>query len=183
MSKLKIFAAVSAAALILLGTIIVHQLTGDRNHVATDSHTDISDPLDPTAASPETVAVNAITIIHTWRPSQDDSAWQALHRAHALLTDPIVRAAATAPDPPPRPIPEWDSWSRSHDQINAVVIVAKAALLEGDDATVVVRMTQLVIHPDGATTPYQTSLLRVQLHHVDGKGWLVSHYQPTQETP
>ncbi|WP_107661074.1 hypothetical protein [Nocardia suismassiliense] len=182
MSKLKIAGALTAVVLVVLGIIAALKLSAGPDHRGTDSHTHI-DALDPAHASPDAVAVNALTIIHSWRPGTDDTAWQALHRASALLTDPLARAAKTAPNPPIRPIPQWDSWTRSHDRINAAVTVTEPVVVDGDDATVVARVNQLVLHPGGTTTPYTVSRLQVRLRHFQDKGWLVSRYQLAPDKP
>ncbi|WP_194838473.1 hypothetical protein [Nocardia sp. XZ_19_369] len=163
-----------AAAMISCVLLIQCETNPTSTSSSTDSHAHI-DPLDPVGASPEAVAINAITIIHSWRPSHDNAPWQALHRATALLTHPIVQAASTPPNPPPRPIPEWDGWARSRDQLSAAVTILEPATLTGATATVPVRLAQIVLHPDGLTTPWRTTTLRVELAR-DGDIWRVGSY-------
>ncbi|WP_194829277.1 hypothetical protein [Nocardia sp. XZ_19_231] len=170
----------AAIAVVVVAAVIVvitrHMVTDPpgHDHAGGDSHAHI-DPLDPTGATPDTVAINALTIAYTWRPGTDASTWEALHRAAALLTDPLARAAAARPDPAPKALQEWSSWVDSRDQVSAAAAPLAPATVDGDTASVLVRVTQTVLHAGGASTPYSSQVMQVELKQL-GETWLMARY-------
>ncbi|NKR30041.1 hypothetical protein GS966_25575 [Rhodococcus hoagii] len=174
-------AVVALIAVVLVLVALNHQRnTSPPPNVGTDSHIDHGeyDPLSPEGAAPETVAGNAMSIIFGWKPADDESGWDALHRASDLVTGQLAVAAATAPTPLPRPVSEWDSWARSKDVVSASTVIpaGKSAIVSETTATVPVQISQTVLHPDGDMTPYKKMTATVELTKVNGT-WLVNTYR------
>lgn len=168
------------AAVLAVVAINHNRNTAPAPGIGTDSHVDHAehDPLAPEGAAPETVASNAMSIIFTWKPGEDSSGWDGLHRASALLTGDLAAAAATPPTPTPRPVPEWDSWVRGGDVVSAstVPLPGQVPVVTGTEAAVPVQISQTVLHPDGDMTPYKRMTGTVHLTNVDGT-WLVNTYR------
>lgn len=168
------------AAVLAMVAINHNRNTSPADGQGTDSHVDHAehDPLAPEGAKPETVARNAMSIIFAWKPAEDTSGWEALHRAHNLLTGDLAAAAATPPTPTPRPVSEWDAWARGGDAISAstVLLPGQTASVNGTTATVPVQISQTVLHADGDMTPYKRMTGTVHLTNVDGT-WLVDTYR------
>lgn len=172
-------AVVALIAAVLVVVALNHQRnTSPPPSAGTDSHVEHGDPLAPEGAAPETVASNAMSIMFSWKPAEDESGWDALHRASDLVTGQLAAAAATPPTPLPRPVSEWDSWARSGDVVSASTVVpaGKTATVTGSTAIVPVQISQTVLHPDGDMTPYKKMPATVELTQVNGT-WLVDTYR------
>ena len=129
-----VLAAVAVVALIAVGTALV-VLTGTTSS-EDKGGTDAGFALDPISDDPTAVATVVMAGIYTWQPSVQDSTWDALHAQRAFLTGPIATAAATPPDPAPRPIGEWAGWARSDDTVTAAVEASGEAVVDDDTAAV-----------------------------------------------
>lgn len=143
------------------------------DELATDAHLHI----DPITTADE-VAVATMAGVHTWTPANQQSPWDAMHAISDRLTGPMADAAATRPDPDPTPR-QWAAWARSADRV-----IGASELAEGQDpvpaesasAKRVVDVQQMVLHPDGATTPLEEITVAVKLERTDNQ-WKVSGYQ------
>ncbi|QHE73036.1 hypothetical protein [Rhodococcus sp. WAY2] len=144
-----------------------------------DSNHHHEDPLSPEHADPQTVATNAMSMIFSWQPARDRSGWEALNRAGQadLLTGVLAEAATTEPIPLPRPAAEWAAWSRSGDTLTAAATAESAPSINGTTATVDVRIRQVVLHPDGGSTPYKTSAAEVTLEKDASGTWRAANYR------
>lgn len=162
----------------VIAVVFLTRTSAPTPQTGTDSHIGEGDPLSPVGAAPDTVATNAMAIIFGWKPATDTSGWDALHRASDLLTGELAAAAAAPPSTSPRPVPEWDSWARSGDVVSASTTVSagRSTTLSGSTSSVPVDISQTVLHPDGAMTPYARMTATVDLVNVDGT-WLVDTYR------
>jgi hypothetical protein len=179
--KRKLLISVVVAMALLIGAVLIYYLTSDHSASGSgsDSHAHL-DPLNPHDANADMVARNTFTVAMAWQPSRDSSTWDALHRAAPMLTGSMSRAAATPPQPSPKPLTEWATWARDGDSVTAAVSTDQPATVDGDSATVTVRVSQIVLHPNGETTPWRHSTLAVRLARVDGV-WLVDSYTEVGE--
>ncbi|SFA41660.1 hypothetical protein SAMN05444374_102106 [Rhodococcoides kroppenstedtii] len=175
-----VLAAVAVVALIAVGTALV-VLTGTTSGEGERGGTDAGFALDPISDDPTSVATVVMAGIYTWQPSVQDSTWDALNTQSAFLTGPIAIAAATPPDPAPRPISEWAGWSRSDDTVTAAVEASGETVVDGDSATVPVTISQTVLHRSRESTPFTTYTADVTLHRVDDS-WTVANYRILSST-
>lgn len=161
----------------------VHQTTGNDGGPAAaeghDSDHQHEDPLAPEHAEPQTVATNAMSMIFSWQPARDRSGWDALHRAAQadLVTGVLAKAAANEPNPLPTPAADWAAWSRSGDTVTGAGAAQGEPVVDGESATVEVQVRQIVIHPDGASTPYKTSRATVTLEQDSSGIWRAANYR------
>ena len=128
-----VLAAVAVVALIAVGTALV-VLTGTPRGQDERGGTDAGFALDPISDDPTSVATVVMAGIYTWQPSVQGSTWDALHAQRAFLTGPMATAAATPPDPAPRPISEWAGWARSDDTVAAAVDASGETVVDGSVA-------------------------------------------------
>ena len=174
---------VVALVLIVGIAFAIRQTTGNDGGRGTaeghDSDQQHEDPLAPQHAEPQTVATNAMSMMFSWQPGRDLSGWDALHRTGQtdLLTGVLAKAAATEPNPLPRPISDWAAWERSGDTVTAASTAQGAPSIKGATATVEVQIRQVVIHPDGASTPYKTSMATVTLEKDAAGTWRAANYK------
>lgn len=166
-----VLAAVAVVALIAVGTTSSEDKGG----------TDAGFAIDPISDDPTSVATVVMAGIYTWQPSVQNSTWDALHAQSAFLTGPIATAAATPPDPAPRPISEWTGWAASDDTVTAAVDASGETVVDGDTATVPVTITQTVLHRSRESTPFTTYTADVTLHRVDDS-WTVANYRILSST-
>lgn len=175
-----VLAAVAVVALLAVGTALV-VLTGTTRGEGERGGTDAGFAIDPISDDPTAVATVVMAGIYTWQPSVQDSTWDALHAQRAFLTGPMATAAATPPDPAPRPIGEWAGWARSDDTVTAAVGASGEAVVEGDTATVPVTISQTVLHRSRESTPFTTYTADVTLRRVDDS-WKVANYRILSST-
>lgn len=178
-----VIGVVVALVLIVGIAFAVHQTTGNDSGPAAaeghDSDHHHEDPLAPEHAEPQTVATNAMSMIFSWQPARDRSGWDALHRASQanLLTGILAKAAAKEPNPLPTPVADWAAWSRSGDTLTAATTAETPVSIKGATATVDVRIRQVVLHPDGGSTPYKTSAATVTLKKDASGTWRAANYR------
>lgn len=173
-------AVLAVVALIAVGTALV-VLTGTTRGEGERGGTDAGFALDPISDDPVSVATVVMAGTYTWQPSVQDSAWDALNAQSAFLTGPIATAAATTPDPAPRPISEWAGWAHSDDTITAAVEPSGETVVDGDSATVPVTISQTVLHRSRESTPFTAYTADVTLRRVD-ESWLVANYRILSST-
>lgn len=166
-----------AAVVALLGALLVtvYILDGHGRGSGDDRHNH-ADPLAPEDASPDIVTRNALTLLYSWNPGSDESSWTALHRAAALTTGPLAAAAATPPDPAPRPIGRWADWARDGDTVTGAVTRLDPPRVDGEHAEVDAVVAQTILHARGGTDPYRRITVTVRLSRVGGT-WLVASYR------
>lgn len=182
-NKIGIIVGVIVAVFLIVGGALALRQHAETSVTSTSEGSDADhehgDPLSPEHAQPETVATNAMSMIFSWQPGRDRSGWEALNRAAQtdLLTGVLAKAAATEPNPLPRPVSDWAAWERSGDTVTAAGAAQGAPVVDGDSATVEVQVRQIVIHPDGASTPYKTSRATVTLEQDSSGIWRAANYR------
>lgn len=117
-------AGVIVAVLLIVGGALALRQHAETSVTSTSEGSDADfehDPLSPEHAPPETVATNAMSMIFFWQPGRGRSGWEALNRAAQtdLLTGVLAKAAATEPNPLPRPVSDWAAWERTGDTVTA----------------------------------------------------------------
>lgn len=182
-NKIAIAVGVIIAVVLIAGGIFAIRQTSETSVTSTSEGSDADhehgDPLSPEHAEPQTVATNAMSMIFSWQPGRDRSGWDGLNRAaHTdLLTGVLAKAAASEPSPLPRPVSDWAAWERSGDTVTAALTSQGAPSIKGAAATVEVQIRQIVIHPDGASTPYKTSKATVTLEQDSSGTWRAANYR------
>ena len=182
-NKIGIIVGVIVAVFLIVGGAVALRQHAETSVTSTSEGSDADhehgDPLSPEHAQPETVATNAMSMIFSWQPGRDRSGWEALNRAAQtnLLTGVLAKAAATEPNPLPRPVSDWAAWERSGDTVTAAGAAQGAPVVDGESATVEVQVRQIVIHPDGASTPYKTSRATVTLEQDSSGTWRAANYR------
>lgn len=120
-----------------------------RTSEGSDADFEHGHPLSPEHAQPKTVATNAMSMIFSWQPGRDRS----LNRAAQtdLLIGVLAKAAATEPNPLPRPVSNWAAWERSGDTVTAAGAAQGEPVVTGESATAEVQVRQIVIHSPPCT--------------------------------
>ncbi|HEY9311908.1 hypothetical protein [Williamsia sp.] len=120
-NKIEIIVGVIVAVFLIVGGAVALRQHTETSVTSTSEGSDVDhdhgDPLSPEHAPPETIATNAMSMIFSWHPGRDRS----LNRAAQtdLLTGVLAKAAATEPNPLPRPVSDWAAWERSGDTVTA----------------------------------------------------------------
>jgi len=160
-------------ALITITAVALWWRAGDP---ATDEGTDALEKLAEPTSNVITEAESIMVGLHTWDPAHQQSPWDAMHATKDKLTGRLGRAAQSRPEPDPAPR-QWAAWAASGDRvIGTAQGVAGQTPTEFNTATVAVEVRQVVVHPDGATTPRQTMTADVSMIW-EGDSWKAEYFQ------
>lgn len=173
MKRTQMAALAALVVVVIAAAIAAAVMLGREDEPGTDAHVHI-EPI----TTVDEVATAAMSGLHTWMPSQQQSPWDAMHAIADQFTGPLGEAASTRPDPDPTPR-EWGAWARSGDRvIGAVTLAPDQDPVAGDasQATRVVQIRQKVLHSDGVTTPLETITATVELERVGGE-WKAANFQ------
>lgn len=166
----------AAIAVVLIGVIVagvqLWRSHGGDEHTGTDAHVHI-DPIGP-QESADRAAELAATMIFSWKPAEDRSAWDAMHRAMPLLGGKLEAAAKTRPTGT-KPLREWSAWSRSRDHVSAAARVLDPRDEPADVATTTrrVEIRQTVLASNGSITPFETFVVEFSLARDADHHWRV----------
>jgi hypothetical protein len=130
----------------------------------------------PDNASPQQVAVSALTQVYTWQPAVEPTRGDALARAAAWLGGDLLAAAqAPATDTGLRPDADWVRWAAQQAVVRATVA------LTGEETTPVgghvytATVTQSVLTPAGVTA--QKSFPVTATLTQTPNGWRLTAYR------
>ncbi|WP_331758335.1 hypothetical protein OG225_40300 (plasmid) [Nocardia sp. NBC_01377] len=133
----------------------------------------------PHDASPTTVAEQGLALMFSWQPVTDATPGSAMVRARAWLTADLAAAAATDRSPAQVRTPAvWESWRRSSDIVTATTRADLAPVCEHGHCTVIVHLTQTVLHRDATNTPYSASTIAAATTRTPD-GWRLAGYRIT----
>lgn len=171
--KASVFGALVVAVVVVALVAVVLSIRAGSSETGTDAHAHM-DPV----ANPQTAAADIMAGLHSWSPADQASPWDAMHLMADRLTGRLATAAATRPNPDPAPR-QWASWARNRDRVVGSAAVTDDQPPQPEDsgtAEVTVTVKQVVMHADGATTPRESMVVRVEMVQLD-HDWKAEYFQ------
>ena len=170
--RASVFGALVVALALVALVAVVLSLRAGSSETGTDSHVHL-DPVD----NPQTAAADIMSGLHSWTPAEQASPWDAMHAMADRLTGRLADAAESRPNPDPAPR-QWATWARSGDRVIGSAAVTDDQLPSHDGsatAEVTVTLKQVVLHADGATTPRESMIVRVEMVQ-DEHDWKAEYF-------
>ncbi len=138
--------------------------------------TSVAAPVDPAAAAPDAVAVEALRIIFSWYPAAERPG-DSLAKARPLL-GPKLLAVLDRPGTAPKTSLEWGDWARERAKIEAFAFASgqRAPLDDPDRVERKIAVEQTAIYPDGRRVALPPATVVATIVRT-GQGWRLDDYR------
>ncbi|MEL4163094.1 hypothetical protein [Corynebacterium bovis] len=155
-------AVVGIVVLLIVG--VVHSChraptDGDHNH-GRDDHVHI----DPVAEDPQVAATSALTVLLSWDPVRQSGPTDGVVRTlDSFATGELLAAVDSGESVVDRP-EQWGDWAMAHARVMALVPDTRVVDDRSEKGkTVLARVSQVVVYPDGGRSRLPDQQVRVHL--------------------